>query len=195
MISAVEKRKLVYVLNRDATGKPTIASPLEAHRTRTLTFATVGLDNGYDNPIFATLEVQYPDFEDMEEKTVVEKQLAYYELDLGLNHVSRRWATTAHRTACCLVACPGGADGPGGVLVGGEDYIEYIHENLVVKAVDTDEKSLDRIICTFPRRELHPPEKGVLITTITVHKQKKNKFFALAQNELGDAFKVTLQMD
>ena len=195
MISAIEKRKLVYVLNRDATGKPTIASPLEAHRTRTLTFATVGLDNGYDNPIFATLEVQYPDFEDIEEELVVEKQLAYYELDLGLNHVSRRWATTTHRTACCLVACPGGADGPGGVLVGGEDYIEYIHESLVVKEVGTDEKSLNRIICAFPRRELHPPDKGVLITTITVHKQKKNKFFALAQNELGDTFKVTLHMD
>ena len=196
MISAIEKRKLVYVLNRDAAGKPTIASPLEAHRARTLTFATVGLDNGYDNPIFATLELQYPDFEDMEPETVVEKQLAYYELDLGLNHVSRRWATTVHRTACCLVACPGGADGPGGVLVGGEDYIEYVHETIASKAMDTDdEKDLTRILCAFPRRELQPPDKGVLITTITVHKQKKNKFFALAQNELGDVFKVTLQVD
>lgn len=193
MISAIEKRKLVYVLNRDATGKPTIASPLEAHRARTLTFASVGTDNGYDNPIFATLEVQYPDFDDMEQEAVVDKQLAYYELDLGLNHVSRRWATTVHRTACCLVACPGGADGPGGVLVGGEDYIEYIHENLAQKTAD--EKSLHRIICAFPRRELHPPEKGVLITNITIHKQKKNKFFALAQNELGGVFKVTLQVD
>ena len=64
MISSIEKRKLVYVLNRDPAGKPTIASPLEAHRTRTLTFTTVGLDNGYDNPIFATLELQYPDSED-----------------------------------------------------------------------------------------------------------------------------------
>ena len=157
MISAIEKRKLVYVLNRDAAGKLTIASPLEAHRARTLTFATVGLDNGYDNPIFATLEVQYPDFDEMEDETVVDKQLAYYELDLGLNHVSRRWATTVHRSACCLVACPGGADGPGGVLVGGEDYIEYIHENLAKSA---DEKSLNRIICAFPRRELHAPREG-----------------------------------
>jgi splicing factor 3B subunit 3 len=193
MISAIEKRKLVYVLNRDATGKSTMASPLEAHRARTLTFATVGIDNGYDNPIFATLEVQYPEFDDMEGETVVDKQLAYYELDLGLNHVSRRWATTVHRTACCLVACPGGADGPGGVLVGGEDYIEYIHENLATKAAE--DGSLNRIISAFPRRQLHPPEKGVLITNITMHKQKKNKFFALAQNELGDVFKVTLQVD
>ena len=104
MISATEKRKLVFVMNRDASGNPTIASPLEAHRARTIVIATVGLDNGYDNPMFGSLEYQYP--EDSEEShdsmvdddsSVVPKlelQLAYYELDLGLNHVSRRWATS-----------------------------------------------------------------------------------------------------
>ena len=202
MISSIEKRKLVYVLNRDATGKPTIASPLEAHRTRTITFCTIGLDNGYDNPIFATLELQYPDMEISDETTEsVDKQLAYYELDLGLNHVSRRWATTVHRSACCLAAVPGGADGPGGVLVGGEDWIEYLHENIASKpdfAVDMDAvaaKEYNKIICAFPRRELHPSNKGILITTISVHRQKKSRFFALAQSELGDVYKVTLQTD
>mmetsp|Transcript_10804 Transcript_10804/g.16593 ORF Transcript_10804/g.16593 Transcript_10804/m.16593 type:complete len:1302 (-) Transcript_10804:89-3994(-) len=199
MISAVEKRKLVYVLNRDATGKPTIASPLEAHRTRTLTFATVGLDNGYDNPIFATLELQYPDTEDSVRESVddVEKQLAYYELDLGLNHVSRRWARSVHRSAFCMAAVPGGADGPGGVLVGGEDWIEYLHESIAANNSDTADaqKKSNRIICTFPRRNLHPKEKGILITKITIHRQKKSKFFALAQNELGDVYKVDVRLD
>jgi len=199
MISALEKRKLVYVFNRDATGKPTIASPLEAHRTRTLTFDTVAIDNGYDNPIFATLELQYPDTEDPvgESAEDVEKQLAYYELDLGLNHVSRRWATTAHRTACCLAALPGGADGPGGVLVGGEDWIEYLHENLAAKpneGMDTEPKYV-RVICAIPRRELHPSGKGILITKIAVHRQKKSKFFALAQSELGDVYKISVLID
>lgn len=210
MIAATEKRKLVYVLNRDATGKPTIASPLEAHRTRTITFATVGVDNGYDNPIFACLEVQYPDTEeaalndDLETEdakdrlATVEKYLAYYELDLGLNHVTRRWATTTHRTACCLAALPGGADGPGGVLVGGEDWIEYLHDKHGVSATTaatTTPQSRNRLIVCIPRRQLHPPTKGILITTITVHRQKKAKFFALAQSELGDVYKVTLQMN
>jgi splicing factor 3B subunit 3 len=200
MVSAVEKRKLVYVLNRDATGKPTIASPLEAHRTRTITFDTVALDNGYDNPIFATLELQYPDTEDSSPEPLdeLEKQLAYYELDLGLNHVSRRWATTTHRTACCLAAIPGGADGPGGVLVGGEDWIEYLHET-IGKQDDDDTmdagKKFHKVICAIPRRKIHPKEKGILITQITLHRQKKSKFFALAQSELGDVYKVTLEMD
>ncbi|GAF88550.1 unnamed protein product, partial [marine sediment metagenome] len=65
MVSAIEKRKLVYVLNRDASGRPTIASPLEAHRSRTIVLDTIGVDNGYDNPIFASLEYQYPDEEDL----------------------------------------------------------------------------------------------------------------------------------
>jgi splicing factor 3B subunit 3 len=179
MVSAVEKRQLVYVLNRTADGKTTLSSPLEAHRTRNLILATVGLDNGYDNPLFATLELQYP--EETETNIEPELQLAYYELDLGLNHVSRRWATPVPQTACCLAALPGGADGPGGVLMGAEDWLYYVHEK-------------NRIVCPIPRREMHT-SKGVLITTVTVHRQKKAKFFALAQSELGDVYKVSIVLN
>ena len=189
MISSIEKRKLVYVLNRDATGRPTIASPLEAHRSRTIVLDTVGVDNGYDNPIFASLEFQYPDEEDLLDGMVSPesapvKEIAYYELDLGLNHVSRRWAKPTHPSACCLVPLHGGVDGPSGVLVGGEDWIEYMHESLN-----------EKIVCSFPRRQLHPADKGILITKMTVHKQKKSKFFALAQSELGDVYKVSIHLD
>ena len=189
MISAIEKRKLVYVLNRDASGNRTIASPLEAHRSRTIVIDTVGVDNGYDNPIFASLEYEYPDEEDLLEGMIsteggAQKEVAYYELDLGLNHVSRRWATPTHSSACCLAPLHGGAEGPSGVLVGGEDWIEYLHEGSNVK-----------IISAIPRRKLHPPGKGVLITQLAVHKQKKSKFFALAQSELGDVYKVSIRLN
>ena len=198
----------------------TIASPLEAHRPRTVVFDLAGVDNGYDNPIFASLEMQYSEVEEMVEQERrrkeegrdgdedVEigkfgdgftKQLAYYELDLGLNHVSRRWATTVHRSACCLAAIPGGVDGPSGVLVGGEDYIEYLHEGMADPAIpDGIEKKHNiepkRLICVVPRRELHPKSKGILITHMAMLRQKKGKFFVLAQSELGDVFKVTLQV-
>lgn len=189
MISAIEKRKLVYVLNRDASGRPTMASPLEAHRSRTIVLDTIGVDNGYDNPIFASLEYQYPDEEDLLDgmsstDAGVQKEIAYYELDLGLNHVSRRWATSVHSSASCLASLHGGVDGPSGVLVGGEDWIEYFHE-----------ESQGKVICAIPRRKLHPADKGILITKMTVHKQKKSKFFALAQSELGDLYKVTIRLD
>lgn len=61
MIGAVEKQKLVYVLNRDAAAKLTISSPLEAHKSHNIVFSACGLDNGFENPIFATIELDYAD--------------------------------------------------------------------------------------------------------------------------------------
>lgn len=61
MISATEKQKLVYILNRDAAAKLTISSPLEAHKSHNIVFSTCGLDNGFENPIFATIELDYAD--------------------------------------------------------------------------------------------------------------------------------------
>lgn len=59
MISAVEKAKLVYILNRDAAANLTISSPLEAHKNNSIIHHIVGLDVGFENPTFAALEVDY----------------------------------------------------------------------------------------------------------------------------------------
>lgn len=61
MIGAVEKKKLVYVINRDASARLTILSPLEAHKAHNIVFDMVGVDVGFDNPIFACLEMNYTD--------------------------------------------------------------------------------------------------------------------------------------
>ena len=59
MISAIEKQKLVYILNRDSAARLTISSPLEAHKSHTLVYHLVGVDVGFDNPMFACLELDY----------------------------------------------------------------------------------------------------------------------------------------
>lgn len=59
MIAAVEKSKLVYILNRDAAANLTISSPLEAHRNSAILHHIVGVDVGFENPMFAALEVDY----------------------------------------------------------------------------------------------------------------------------------------
>ena len=56
---AVEKQKLVYILNRDAAARLTISSPLEAHKAHTLVYHVVGVDVGFENPMFACLELDY----------------------------------------------------------------------------------------------------------------------------------------
>lgn len=56
---AIEKQKLVYILNRDPEARLTISSPLEAHKSNTLVYHTVGVDVGFENPMFACLEIDY----------------------------------------------------------------------------------------------------------------------------------------
>lgn len=59
MIAAMEKAKLVYILNRDAAANLTISSPLEAHKNAAIIHHIVGLDVGFENPMYAALEVDY----------------------------------------------------------------------------------------------------------------------------------------
>lgn len=61
ILGAVEKQKLVYILNRDAEARLTISSPLEAHKSNTLVYHMVGVDVGFENPMFACLEIDYED--------------------------------------------------------------------------------------------------------------------------------------
>ncbi|KAI9848811.1 MAG: pre-mRNA-splicing factor rse1 [Thelocarpon superellum] len=185
-IASVEKNKLVYVLNRNAQAELTISSPLEAHKPQTLLFAMVGLDVGYENPIFAALEVDYaesdqdPTGQAYEE---IEKSLVYYELDLGLNHVIRKWSDPVDRSASMLFQVPGGTDGPSGVLVCGEDNVTYRHSNQ------------DAFRVAIPRRRgaTEDPQRKRHIVAGVMHKMR-GAFFFLLQSEDGDLFKVTFDM-
>jgi splicing factor 3B subunit 3 len=55
----VEKQKFVYVMNRDSANRLTISSPLEAHKSDTVLFSVCGVDVGFDNPVFAMIELEY----------------------------------------------------------------------------------------------------------------------------------------
>lgn len=189
LIAAMEKTKLVYVLNRNAQAELTISSPLEAHKPGTIVLAMTALDVGYANPVFAALEVdtsevdQDPSGQALEE---VETQLVYYELDLGLNHVVRRWHEAVDPTASILFQVPGGNDGPSGVLVCGEENITYRHSNQ------------DAFRVPIPRRKgaTEDPQRKRTIVSGVMHKLKGNvgAFFFLLQTEDGDLFKVNIEM-
>ncbi|KAH8673671.1 Pre-mRNA-splicing factor rse-1 [Xylariales sp. PMI_506] len=188
-IASIEKNKLVYVLNRNSQAELTISSPLEAHKPGTLVLSTVALDVGYSNPVFAALEIEYTESDqDPTGQAVdeVETQLVYYELDLGLNHVVRKWSETVDPTASILFQVPGGNDGPSGVLVCGEENITYRHSNQEAFRVPV------------PRRKgaTEDPQRKRTIVSGVMHKLKGSAgaFFFLLQSEDGDLFKVTLDM-
>ncbi|KIV97670.1 pre-mRNA-splicing factor rse1, variant [Exophiala mesophila] len=113
----------------------------------------------------------------------VEKLLVFYELDLGLNHVVRKWAEPVARDASKLFQIPGGSDGPSGVLVCSEDNITYRHSNQ------------DAFRVPIPRRRgvLENPDRKRHIVAGVMHKMK-GQFFLLLQTEDGDLFKLTIEM-
>ncbi len=128
MIGAVEKQKLVYILNRDSEARLTISSPLEAHKSNTICFNLVGVDVGYENPMFACLEVDYEESDQDhtgEAFGETQQSLTFYELDLGLNHVVRKYSEPLEHHANMLIAVPGGSEGPSGVLICSENFIVY----------------------------------------------------------------------
>ncbi|KAG7993039.1 hypothetical protein I3843_02G157400 [Carya illinoinensis] len=185
MIGACEKQKLVYVLNRDTAARLTISSPLEAHKSHTIVYSICGVDCGFDNPIFAAIELDYSEADQDstgQAASEAQKNLTFYELDLGLNHVSRKWSEPVDNGANLLVTVPGGGDGPSGVLVCAENFVIYKNQG---------HPDLRAVI---PRRVDLPAERGVLIVSAAVHKQKA-MFFFLLQTEYGDIFKVTLDHD
>lgn len=92
----------MYVLNRDAKARLTISSPLEAHKSHVICYSICGVDVGFDNPIFAAIEFDYTDYH--ADETERKKVLTFYELDLGLNHVSRKWNDTVDRTSNLVIS-------------------------------------------------------------------------------------------
>lgn len=188
MIGAVEKQKLVYILNRDAQARLTISSPLEAHKSNTLVYHIVGVDVGFENPTFACLEIDYEESDSDptgEAAAKTQQMLTYYELDLGLNHVVRKYSEQLEEHANFLVSVPGGNEGPSGVLICSENYITYKNFG--------DQPD---IRCPIPRRrnDLDDPERGMIFVCSATHKTK-SMFFFLAQTEQGDVFKITLETD
>src|SRR5271169_1749544 len=189
LIASIEKNKLVYVLNRDAQLNLTISSPLEAHKPGAIVFAVTGLDVGYENPIFAALPIYYTEVDQDstgQQYETLPKTLVYYELDLGLNHVVRKWSDVVDRRSNFLLAVPGGADGPGGILVGTEDFIYYKHQNKETFRIPIPKRT------GIPHADKSQARKNVIITGV-MHKMKQT-FFSLVQNEDGDIFKITFIM-
>ncbi len=97
-------------------------------------FDVVGLDVGFENPTWAALEQDYSAADSDPTGSAAgegaTKLLVFYELDLGLNTVQRKWARETDVAANKLIALPGVAEGgPGGVLVCAENFVIWEQAN------------------------------------------------------------------
>ncbi|ONH67726.1 Pre-mRNA-splicing factor rse1 [Cyberlindnera fabianii] len=190
LLSAVERNKLVYVMNRDSDNQLTIASPLEANRSKVLAIKTIGLEVNYENPQFASIEVDYGDYEDQnEDVNDFTHSLTFYELDLGLNTVVRKHSETIPQTSNFLLPVPCGPDsgsasgspGPGGAIVCAANIVLY--RNLYG----------DKISVSIPKTDKQQDEDVYVVAGVT--HQMKGGFFFLLQTNFGDIFKVELPPD
>lgn len=105
--------------------------------------------------------------------------LTYYELDLGLNHVVRKWSEPTDPRANLLVQVPGGQlassdrfDGPSGVLVCCEDHIIYRHM----------ESRQHRVPIPRRRHPLDDSNRGIIIVSAVMHKMKVRTFLPSLPN-------------
>lgn len=181
MVGAIEKQKFVYILNRE-NNEVTISSPLEAHKPHNIVFDMCGLDVGYNNPVFACLEIEYSTPDSPFAAVVTgkpEKNLVLYELDLGLNHVVRNYCENVDLSAHMLLPIPSEPDGPGGVIVVCENFLVY-------KKVDHDDRE-----CPIPRRNDMEQTRKLFFITYTLHRQKQ-LFFFIIQSDLGDLYKISV---
>ncbi|KAK5116447.1 hypothetical protein LTR62_007995 [Meristemomyces frigidus] len=188
MLASAEKNKVVYIVNRNAEANIVISSPHEANSWANLCFAICALDTGWEHPVFAALEVEYADAESDPSGAMYvarEKQLVYYTVDLGLNHVVKSWSDAVDYTANMLFGVPGGQDGPSGVLVCAEGRIYYRHDKA------------EPLCIPIPRRKgaTEDPERKRIIVAGCLHLSKaRHEFFFLLQTEDGDLFKLTMEL-
>ncbi|KAA6371683.1 MAG: putative Splicing factor 3B subunit 3, partial [Streblomastix strix] len=200
MIAAIERQKLVYILNINNEEKLIISSPLVANNNNSLVYSVVALDVELRNPMFACLEVSYGDPDRNGEvgyEPVIEKHVVFYEVDLGLNNVVKCRSERVDPTSNLIIAVPSsdtsrqqdsnsnaiggqqqGSSFGGGIIVCSEDTITFISPQF------------KRYISYVPRRRVIPEERGILIVAHAMHISKTKMFFLL-QNELGDIFKLT----
>lgn len=105
--------------------------------------------------------------------------LVFYEMDLGLNHVVRKYSTPVDNSAHMLIQVPGEPYGPGGILVVCENFFTY-------KKVDHEDRE-----CNIPLRYNQIQDRGTFFTCHTTYSTKDLIFFLIA-NDFGDVFKVSM---
>lgn len=172
MVASIEKNKLVYVLNRDSNANVTVSSPLEANTASHLVYDLVALDVGYENPVFASLEVNYEDGPT--------KHLTFYELDLGLNSVLRKSSVVVPSTANRLIAIPGGEDGPSGVIVCTTGFLWYF-----------DLKQRAQVV-PIPRTSATAEVPFIVCGAVHSH---QGDFLVLVQSQSGTIYNVGLEYE
>ena len=183
MIAAVEKQRVVFTFDRDSNSLVSISPPIEAPRPGAITFAMCALDVGKNNPLFACIELEYA-AATQSDAGEPHKVLSFYEVDLAKSQVLKKSSEPIDPASNQLIAVPGGAEGPGGVLVCAENKLAYIRA-----AAGGDE-----VMVLIPRRNGMPIWQPLLVTAHTILRQAGKPASVLIQSELGDVYALSFAL-
>ena len=182
-LSAAERNKLCYLT--DFKNKSIcISSPLEVNKPNFITICTTACDVAFDNPVFASLEV------DVTDKS---RHLLFYMLDLGLNHVVQQSDHQLPIDANFIMPVPNlekyGINVKASSSDGDADdqMNSFVIVGLQNKLLLKDSRGFFNLEVNLPLRENEPTP--TIIIGATVHKLKKG-FFMLLQANTGDLYKV-----
>ncbi|ELP87246.1 splicing factor 3B subunit, putative [Entamoeba invadens IP1] len=183
MVSAIEKQKFVYVMNRNSNGEVTISSPLEANKSNSICFDLAALDVGFDNPMFAAIEVDYneqylPHIKDR----IVKKFIVLYEMDLGLNHVVRKSAEPINETANHIIPIPTlKEDVHLGMFICSENRISWYNPGHPIQSIE------------IPKMDEETTQSTLIVSHVVL--RMKTGHFILVQSEYGDLFRIHFQTE
>ncbi|CUS21383.1 LAQU0S03e01310g1_1 [Lachancea quebecensis] len=184
-LSATERNKLCFLT--DFKDKAlNISSPLVLNKPNSITLSTAVCDVAFDNPVFASLEIDMSDGS---------KSLIFYMLDLGLNHIVQRSEHELPRDANFVISVPNlekyGISTKGSQS--SEESDDLVNPFVLIGLQDRlmlkDSHGLYNLEVQLPTRENEA--LPAIIIAATLHKLKK-EFFILLQANTGDLFKVKI---
>ena len=189
LLSAMERGKLCFLIDYQ-DDEFRISSPLEVNRSGMITLQETSCDVQYDNPCFATLEIDTMRNNDY--------HLIFYVLDLSLNHIVKKSDYKIRPNANFLMNLPNLAKY--GIRTKINDTSEDQHDEaaddvnpFVIIGYDNfilvkDMSGYYSIKVQIPKRENN---ENTTIIAYALQSLKKD-FFILLQSNYGDLFKLTI---
>nr|POE86616.1 pre-mrna-splicing factor rse1 [Quercus suber] len=194
MLASVEKNKVVYLAQRMPGGDLTISSPKEANQFGSICYSICALHTDWDNPCFAALEVDYAKLDqdrmqghwrETSDQPKQTNMLTYYTVEINLASVVKSWSIPVEASATKLFAVPGSEQGgPSGVLVCCAGMIHWYHEKFTPMSIK---------IPTRDGPNTNQYAKHEIVAGCS-HAIKGRNFFFLLQTELGDTWRLTMDL-
>ena len=201
IIGALEKEKYGFSFSVDNSNQIICSSPIEASNPNTFYFDLVSIENGTNNPLFCSLETEID--MDNEENTIysgkINKKISLYELDLGINQISKKFSFETDASANKIIPLLVNKEDKliVGILICCEGFLIFKDLSFCMKG---DYKfnvtsSINSKVIILPVRKESKFKKCIITGYVNFRVAGDNEVIHIIQTDLGDLFKLRLDLD